>query len=157
MSGATWTTRTSTVYNFAVEDFRSYFVGGVGAWVHNCDDADIYIPLDEGGGPLQLPRQSQQGGENLFVPDPAAQGAPHTRLGSKISSKTGKVYRTTVEFNGPSFPRVRGDVSPDAPLRQIDWTDHGRAWDHANPHQHPFFYDFDGGKYVRGDGLPFTW
>lgn len=30
------TQRVETVYNFAVDDFRSYFVGESGAWVHNC-------------------------------------------------------------------------------------------------------------------------
>jgi hypothetical protein len=31
-----FTTRTERVYNFGVEEFRSYFVGESGAWVHNC-------------------------------------------------------------------------------------------------------------------------
>jgi RHS repeat-associated protein len=31
-----FTTRSESVYNFGVEEFRSYFVGESGAWVHNC-------------------------------------------------------------------------------------------------------------------------
>ena len=34
--GAEWTERIETVYNFGVEDFHTYFVGDLGAWVHNC-------------------------------------------------------------------------------------------------------------------------
>ena len=35
VSGGTWMDRTTTVYNFEVEDFHTYFVGEVGVWVHN--------------------------------------------------------------------------------------------------------------------------
>ena len=39
-----WTARVETVYNFGVDDFHSYFVGEVGAWVHNdCDFAWEHI------------------------------------------------------------------------------------------------------------------
>ena len=39
-----WTARVETVYNFGVDDFHSYFVGEVGAWVHNdCDFAWKHI------------------------------------------------------------------------------------------------------------------
>ena len=31
-----WTDRIETVYNFGVRGFHTYFVGEVGAWVHNC-------------------------------------------------------------------------------------------------------------------------
>ena len=33
---AEWTDRIETVYNFGVEGFHTYFVGELGAWVHNC-------------------------------------------------------------------------------------------------------------------------
>ncbi|MCP4347874.1 MAG: hypothetical protein GY795_20415 [Desulfobacterales bacterium] len=35
VAGATWLSEHQTVYNFKVEDFHSYFVGNLGAWVHN--------------------------------------------------------------------------------------------------------------------------
>lgn len=31
------TNRIETVFNFGVEEFHSYFVGELGAWVHNCN------------------------------------------------------------------------------------------------------------------------
>lgn len=43
VSGATWLSRTQTVYNFSVDEFHNYFIGEVGAWVHN-DDACIVQP-----------------------------------------------------------------------------------------------------------------
>jgi RHS repeat-associated protein len=39
VTSATWTQRVETVYNFGVEEFRSYFVGESAAWVHNCFDS----------------------------------------------------------------------------------------------------------------------
>ncbi len=39
VTSATWTQRVETVYNFGVEEYRSYFVGESGAWVHNCEEA----------------------------------------------------------------------------------------------------------------------
>jgi len=33
-----WTPRIETVYNFGVDEFHTYFVGEIGAWVHNCFD-----------------------------------------------------------------------------------------------------------------------
>jgi hypothetical protein len=35
VSSRTWTRRRTTVYNFEVEDFHTYFVGARGVWVHN--------------------------------------------------------------------------------------------------------------------------
>jgi hypothetical protein len=31
-----WTPRVETVYNFGVDEFHTYFVGAIGAWVYNC-------------------------------------------------------------------------------------------------------------------------
>jgi hypothetical protein len=35
VTGATWHQRRATVFNFEVAEFHTYFVGAVGAWVHN--------------------------------------------------------------------------------------------------------------------------
>lgn len=35
VSALEWTDRTESVYNFGVDEFHTYFVGEVGAWVHN--------------------------------------------------------------------------------------------------------------------------
>lgn len=37
-------------------------------------------------------------GQDIPLPDPAAQGRPHTVLGGKISSKTGEIYRQSATF-----------------------------------------------------------
>ena len=36
VSALEWTDRMEIVYNFGVDEFHTYFVGEVGAWVHNC-------------------------------------------------------------------------------------------------------------------------
>jgi hypothetical protein len=41
VSNGTWTNRTTAVYNLEVEAFHTYFVGEVGAWVHNTCLGDI--------------------------------------------------------------------------------------------------------------------
>ncbi|NMO18195.1 hypothetical protein HPC49_11215 [Pyxidicoccus fallax] len=38
VSRTTWRQAGETVFNFEVEDFHSYFVGGLSAWVHNNDE-----------------------------------------------------------------------------------------------------------------------
>jgi hypothetical protein len=38
VSALEWTNRIEVVYNFGVDEFHTYFVGEVGAWVHNCFD-----------------------------------------------------------------------------------------------------------------------
>ena len=41
-----FTTRLERVYNFGVREFRSYFVGESGAWVHNCWEGGIQKAYD---------------------------------------------------------------------------------------------------------------
>jgi hypothetical protein len=44
VTGATWRQRRTTVFNFEVADFHTYFVGEAGAWVHNvcrCGSAPV--------------------------------------------------------------------------------------------------------------------
>jgi RHS repeat-associated protein len=126
---------------------------GGGAGGGGGDDSGVYIPRDGDGNVVPLPKQKVNG-QDLPLPDPAANGAPHTRLGGKVSSGTGKPYRQSAHFPGPSDPKANGE---DVPLRQVDWTDHGQPHHHTNPHQHPFPYDFDNGFYRRGEPIPFVW
>jgi hypothetical protein len=53
--GLAWKGQLATVYNFGVEQTRSYFVGETGAWVHNCfpksvEDAIAQGLIKRGGG-----------------------------------------------------------------------------------------------------------
>ena len=52
----------------------------------------VYIPRDFDGNPVPLRKQIVNG-QDIPLPDPAAEGRPHTALSRKASSKTGEVYR----------------------------------------------------------------
>lgn len=107
----------------------------------------VYIPMDADGNPIPL-RKQRVNGQDIPLPDPAAQGRPHTVLGGKVSSKTGEVYRQSATFNGGSWPTANGQ---EVPLSEVHWTNHGRADVHSNPHQHVFNYDFDNRYWYRSD------
>jgi hypothetical protein len=67
------------------------------------------------------------------TPDPEAAGKPHTQLGTKESSKGGK-YPQAREFDGEGNP-----------VRDIDFTDHGRPQNHPSPHVHDYLPSSTGG------------
>ena len=104
-----------------------------------------YIPRDADGNPIPLKRQIVNG-RDIPLPDPAAQGSPHTVLGGATSSTTGIVYRQSATFLGETWPSANGY---DVPLYEIHWYDHSRG-DHANPHKHIFYYDSSDGGWQRG-------
>ena len=112
-----------------------------------------YIPMDDNGNPISLNRTPKNlGGIDMPLPDPNANGAPHSVLGGKISSKTGELYLQEAQFpGGETYPPYQG--STDIPFREIHWTDHGRPWDHTNPHQH--VYTFENGQWVRSGQIPY--
>ncbi len=65
---------------------------------------------------------------NIVVyPLEAAEGRAHTILGSKVSDRTGDVYRQTATF-------MEGN---DIPWGRVDWSDHGLPLDHPPVHLHP--------------------
>lgn len=77
-------------------------------------DAGLYAPGRE------LPRDTN----GRPIPDT---DAPHTQLGTRQSrSQPGTSYRQAREFDENGKP-----------VRDIDWTNHGRG-DHPSPHQHPY-------------------
>lgn len=57
------------------------------------------------------------------MPDPAAEGNPHTTLGLQKSRKEDYIQGATFDENGKFIGRT-------------DATDHGRS-DHVKPHYHP--------------------
>ena len=67
--------------------------------------------------------------------------APHTQLGRRTSSRTGERYPQAREFD-----------SNGRPVRDVDFTDHGRPKEHADPHQHR--YDPETGKRLPAEPLP---
>ena len=83
---------------------------------------DRPLPRDENGRP---------------IPDA---DDPHTQLGKKTSERTGETYNQAREF-GPDGK----------PVRDVDFTDHGRQ-DHQNPHEHR--YDPVTGKRGRAQPIP---
>ncbi len=66
---------------------------------------------------------------------------PHTQLGTRDGSK-GK------------YPQAREFGKDGKPLKGIDFTDHGRPWDHPNPHEHPYEPNPTGGTPGRGNAKP---
>ncbi|WP_275630563.1 RHS repeat-associated core domain-containing protein [Pseudomonas sp. 273] len=86
---------------------------------------DRDLPRDKNGNP---------------TPEPDAEG-PHSQLGQK-DGRNGK-YDQAREFD------VAGK-----PVRDIDFTDHGRPQNHANPHQHPYEPNPTGGTPRRGNPQP---
>lgn len=85
----------------------------------------------------ELPRDPRT---NEPVADPAATG-PHTQLGSKEGSKG--TYNQAREFDQNGKP-----------VKDIDFTDHGRPQQHTNPHQHPYVQNPSGGTLKRDNAQP---
>ena len=106
---------------------------------------NYYIPRDENGNIIPLNRQMVNG-RDIPLPDPEAQGRPHTVLGGATSSKTGVDYRQSATFGGGTWPSANGY---DVPLYETHWYNHGRG-DHAIPHKHIFYYDSSDGGWQRG-------
>ena len=79
-----------------------------------------YIPKDEQGNPIPLAKQ-RMNNQDIPLPDPRAEGRPHTVIGGKVSSETGEVYRQTATFDGNAWPRANGY---DVPRSEVHWTDH---------------------------------
>ena len=70
------------------------------------------------------------------TPDPEARGTDHTQLGTQ-QGRRGE-YRQAREFD-----------SNDNPVRDIDFTDHGRPQQHPNPHEHRYVPNPTGGTPQR--------
>jgi RHS repeat-associated protein len=67
---------------------------------------------------------------------------PHTQLGTRVG-RDGVPYRQTREWDENGVP-----------LRDTDWTDHGRPGLHANPHDHWWLPNPTGGSMQRGAPVP---
>ena len=86
---------------------------------------DRPLPRDKNGNP---------------TPEPEASG-PHTQLGQK-NGRNGN-YDQGREFDANGKP-----------VRDIDFTDHGRPQNHPNPHQHVYTPNPTGGTPMRGPTEP---
>lgn len=73
------------------------------------------------------------------LPDPLAQGRPHTTLGRRDGSNN-ICYRQSATFPSSTWPKAN---SYDVPWGRVDWTDHDRPSDHPNPHIHEFRYNWE--------------
>lgn len=86
-----------------------------------------------------LPRDLRTGAPTIDSPTttmPAATG-PHTQLGRR-DGRDGE-YNQAREFD-----------TAGKPVRDIDFTDHGRPAAHSNPHQHRYLENLSGGSPIRG-------
>jgi hypothetical protein len=116
----------SPVYDLTVDDVHTYYVdaGTIAVLVHNCGPTGAAFPDRE------LPRTKH--GE----PQPDS-SHPHTQLGQKSGRKG-------------TYPQAREFDDEGNPVRDIDFTDHGRPADHENPHQHDWEPNPTGGSLKRG-------
>ena len=66
---------------------------------------------------------------------------PHTQLGTKRRP-------------GEKYPQAREFDSNGKPVKTIDFTDHGKPWNHPNPYKHPCEPNPTGGTPGRGGAKP---
>lgn len=116
-----------------------------GVLIEGENDSILYIPRDANGNPIPLNKQSVNG-QDIPLPDPAAEGRMHTVLGGKVGSATGEVYRQSATFPKGTWPTANGKG---VPWSEVHWTDHGTPHHHTNPHQHIFEYNPDKGGWIR--------
>ncbi|WP_434702528.1 RHS repeat-associated core domain-containing protein [Pseudomonas sp. Z1-12] len=86
---------------------------------------DRELPRDRNGNPVR---------------DPEAEGA-HTQLGQK-EGRRGK------------YDQGREWDANGRPVKDIDFTDHGRPKNHTNPHEHPYLPNPTGGTLQHGPARP---
>ncbi|WP_168210686.1 polymorphic toxin-type HINT domain-containing protein [Persicimonas caeni] len=122
VSGATWTTRTSTVYNFAVEEFRSYFVGGVGAWVHNCDWNDEIFRLGPGDPPSRIegPWTKNDLKQGALGVSPRGLGKPDLHHADQMPGSAIHEVRPGNHRNNPALHRNKFNQGVTAEMRKED-------------------------------------
>ncbi|MFG3349365.1 RHS repeat-associated core domain-containing protein [Streptomyces sp. NPDC048018] len=128
-----WTNPDANVRNLTVSELHTYYVlaGATPVLVHNCNTGPRGFPA------RSLPRNKH--GEP--VGDPAADGYPHTVLGQKKGRR--ETYAQAREFDAEGKP-----------VKDVDFTDHGRPRDHDDPHQHPYNENSTGGSRSRGEAEP---
>jgi RHS repeat-associated protein len=78
------------------------------------------------------------------IPDPEAQGADHSQLGTKTSNS---------QAGNPQYKQAMEYDANGNPVRRVDFSNHGRS-DHPNPHEHPI--DPNTGKIGPPQPLPPT-
>jgi len=135
------------VYNFEVAGLHDYFVSATATdslvLSHNMcrrggGGANLptprHAPVDSAGNKLPLPRTKH--GE----PAPTVE-YPHAQIGWREGRRGG--YHQTREFGEGGRP-----------IKDVDWTDHGRPGNHTNPHVHDFIFDPNGGTPGHGPARP---
>ncbi|MGV9887273.1 RHS repeat-associated core domain-containing protein [Streptomyces sp. NPDC003395] len=127
--------QSQTTYDLTVGTLHTYYVlaGQTPVLVHNCP---------RGFPDRELPRDPRTGEP---APDPAAAGYPHTQLGVKGSRRN------------PPYAQAREFDADGKPVRDVDFTDHGRPQNHDNPHQHRWNENPTGGTRSRGGAEPLDW
>ena len=93
-----------------------------------------YVPTGENGEPLSLPR-----GPNGELA-PSSMDA-HTQIGWQVGRRGGYIQTREFGANGQ-------------PVKQVDWTNHGRPGQHTDPHVHDFLPNPSGGTPQLGPARP---
>ena len=81
VSALEWTNRIEYVYNFGVDEYHTYFVGEVGAWVHNC-----YTLLTDDAAKT-LGQSAEEIAEVLAESGYTIRGIEQSTRGSKLGRK----------------------------------------------------------------------
>lgn len=98
-------------------------------------------------------RSTPQRVRDIDIPTPLPEAVgPHTTLGGRVSKSTGEIYRQSATFPEGTWPAPNGQ---NVPWSRVDWTNHGRPEQHANPHQYRFYYDSSAGGWKVDDPSPF--
>jgi hypothetical protein len=93
-----------------------------------------YFPTDDAGKPMSLPR----GPNGELAPSSMD---PHTQIGWEKGRRGGYVQTRQFGSNGE-------------PVKQVDWTDHGRPQQHTDPHVHDYVPNPTGGTPQHGAARP---
>lgn len=121
-----------TLSGLKEEDYRNTFDRSTYVLPNKLDVAGSYRPE----GPL--PRDIH----GNPVPEPGALG-PHTQLGTQTGRQGDYTQGREFDANGK-------------PVKDIDFTDHGRPDIHTNPHEHPYVPNPTGGTPQRGPAQSIT-
>jgi hypothetical protein len=111
VSSGTWTKRTTTVYNFEVEGFHTYFVGKAGLWVHN---NSVLGPVGASNGWTRVsrwmsPKEAEVWRGRSSMPQPLGDRTQVTSFGAPRPGAANNLAR--VDFEVPSHALQPGGTS----------------------------------------------
>jgi len=105
VTGSTWLSKRQTVYNLEVEGYHTYFVGDVGAWVHNT----CHVPASKKG---VFPKSPKQMTNELNVDPKAIKSGQRWRPSDKVKIEHHEPGIHPGEPNKPGHYHVSAKQKP---------------------------------------------